>query len=143
MATAAIAGYKALVKTSTSSTGGTLTTIAELRDYTLTGTHDTFDATSHDSSGERERIGGITGWTASAEALFVDDNTSQRQMFDALNGQTKINISFLPVGSSSANDSWEGTGFITGHELTGPNEDAAAMSIEIEGTGVLTLTTST
>ena len=73
MATAAIAGYKALVKTSTSSTGGTLTQIAELRDYTLTGTHDTFDATSHDSSGERERIGGITGWTASAEALFVDD----------------------------------------------------------------------
>ena len=62
MATAAIAGYKALVKTSTSSTGGTLTKIAELRDYTLTTTHDTFDATSHDSSGERERIGGITGW---------------------------------------------------------------------------------
>ena len=58
MATAAIAGYKAHVKTSTSSTGGTLTKIAELRDYTLTGTHDTFDATSHDSSGERERIGG-------------------------------------------------------------------------------------
>ena len=138
MATAAIAGYKALVKTSTSSTGGTLTTIAELRDYTLTGTHDTFDATSHDSSGERERIGGITGWTASAEALFVDDNTSQRQIFDALNGQKKIDISFLPVGSSSNNDSWEGEGFITSHELTGPNEDAAALAIEIEGTGVLT-----
>ena len=142
MATAAIAGYKALVKTSTSSTGGTLTQIAELRDYTLTGTHDTFDATSHDSSGERERIGGITGWTGSAEALFVDDDASQRQMFEALNGQTKVDFSFMPIGSSSG-DHWVGSGFITGHELTGPNEDAAAMSIEIEGTGVLTLTTST
>lgn len=142
MATAAIAGYSALVKTSTSSTGGALTTIAELRDYTLTGTHDTFDATSHDSSGERERIGGITGWTASAESLYVDDSASQRQIFDALNGQTKIDVSFLPVGTSSGGDSWEGEGFITSHELTGPNEDAAALAIEIEGTGVLTHSTA-
>ena len=141
MATAAIAGYKALVKTSTSSTGGTLTQIAELRDYTLTASHDTFDATSHDSSGERERIGGITGWTGSAEALFVDDDASQRQMFEALNGQTKVDFSFMPIGSSSG-DHWVGSGFITGHGLTGPNEDAAAMSIEIEGTGVLTLSTA-
>ena len=141
MATAAIAGYKAIVKTSTAA-GQSQTKIGELRDYTLNTTHDTFDATSHDSSGERERIGGITGWTGSAEALFVDDDASQRQIFEALNGQTKINVSFLPVGSSSANDSWEGTGFIAGHELTGPNEDAAALSIEIEGTGVLTLSTA-
>ena len=142
MATAALAGYKAIVKTSTSSTSGAQTSIGELRDYTLTGTHDTFDATSHDSSGERERIGGITGWTGSAEALYLDDNTSQRQIFEVLNGQTKIDLSFMPVGSSSG-DHWTGAGFITGHELTGPNEDAAALAIEIEGTGVLTLTTST
>ncbi len=141
MATAAIAGYKAKVETSTA-TGQAKTEIGELRDYTLTGTHDTFDATSHDSSGERERIGGITGWTGSAEALFVDDAASQRQIFDALNGQTKVDFQFMPVGSSSG-DHWTGSGFITGHELTGPNEDAAALAIEMEGTGVLTHTTST
>ena len=141
MATAAIAGYKAKVQTSTA-TSGAKTSIGELRDYTLTGTHDTFDATSHDSSGERERIGGITGWTGSAEALFLDDNASQRQVFDALNGRTQVDFSFMPVGSSSG-DHWTGTGFITGHELTGPNEDAAALAIELEGTGVLTHTTST
>ena len=141
MATAAIAGYKAIVKTSTAA-GQSQSKIGELRDYTLTGTHDTFDATSHDSSGERERIGGITGWTGSAEALFVDDDASQRQIFNALTGQTKVDFSFMPIGSSSG-DHWTGSGFITGHELTGPNEDAAAMSIEMEGTGVLTLTTST
>jgi predicted secreted protein len=141
MATAAIAGYTAIVKTSTVS-GGAETKIGELRDYTLTGTHDTFDATSHDSSGERERIGGITGWTASAEALYLDDAASQRNVFDALNGQTKVSFSFMPFGSSSG-DHWTGDGFITGHELTGPNEDAAALAIEMEGTGVLTHTTST
>lgn len=141
MATAAFAGYKAIVQTSTAS-GGSETKIGELRDYTLTGTHDTFDATSHDSSGERERIGGITGWTGSAEALYLDDTASQRQVFDALNGQTKVSFSFMPVGSSSG-DHWTGDGFITSHELTGPNEDAAALAIEMEGTGVLTHTTST
>lgn len=141
MATAAFAGYKAIVKTSTAA-GQSETKIGELRDYTLTGTHDTFDAMSHDSSGERERIGGITGWTGSAEALFLDDDASQRQVFTALNGQTKVSFSFMPIGSSSG-DHWVGDGFITGHELTGPNEDAAALAIEMEGTGVLTLTTST
>lgn len=141
MATAAIAGYKAIVKTSTS-TGGAQTKIGELRDYTLSGTHETFDATSHDSSGERERIGGITGWTGSAEALYVDDNASQRQVFDSLNGQIKVDFSFMPIGSSSG-DHWTGTGFVTGHELTGPTEDAAAVALEFEGTGVLTHTTST
>ena len=141
MATAAIAGYKAKVQTSTA-TGQSKTSIGELRDYTLTGTHDTFDATSHDSSGERERIGGITGWTGSAEALYLDDTASQRNVFDALNGRTQVDFAFMPVGSSSG-DHWTGTGFITGHELTGPNENAAALAIEMEGTGVLTHTTST
>lgn len=141
MATAGIAGYKAIVKTSTA-TGQSVTKIGELRDYTLNGTHDTFDATSHDSSGERERIAGITAWTGSAEALYVDDNASQRSVFTALNDRTKIDFEFMPVGSSSG-DHWVGSGFITGHELTGPNEDAAALAIELEGTGVLTLTTST
>ena len=141
MATGSIAGYTAIVKTSTS-TGGSVTKIGELRDYTLDVTHDTFDATSHDSSGERERIAGITAWVGSAEALYVDDNASQRQVFTALNERTKIDFEFMPVGSSSG-DHWTGTGFITGHALTGPNEDAAALAIELEGTGILTHTTST
>ena len=141
MATGTIAGYKAIVKTSTS-TGGAVTKIGELRDYTLDVTHTTFDATSHDSSGERERIGGITDWVGSADALYVDDNASQRQVFTALNERTKVDFEFMPVGSSSG-DHWTGPGFITGHSLTGPNEDAAALAIELEGTGILTFTTST
>ena len=84
----------------------------------------------------------MIGGTGSAEAMLVDDDKSQRQVFNALTGQTKVDFSFMPIGSSSG-DHWTGTGSITGHELTGPNEDAAALSIEIEGTGVLTLTTST
>ena len=141
MPTAAIAGYSGIVKTSTAS-GGSETKIGELRDYTVTGSHDTFDATSHDSSGERERIGGITGWTGSAEALYLDDNASQLQTFTALNGQTKISFSFMPVGSSSGGH-WVGDGFITGYEISGPNEDAAALAIEMEGTALLTFTSST
>ena len=141
MATATIAGYKAIVKTSTAA-GGAVTKIGELRDYSLDVTHDTFDATSHDSSGERERISGITAWVGSAEALYVDDNASQRQVFTALNDRTKVDFEFMPVGSSSG-DHWTGSGFVTGHNLTGPNEDAAALAIELEGTGILTHTTST
>ena len=141
MATAAFAGYKGIVKTSTAA-GSSETKIGELREYSVTGAHETFDATSHDSSGERERIGGIVGWTGSAEALLIDDDATQRQVFTALNGATKVSFSFMPIGSSSG-DHWVGDGFITSHEVSGPNEDAAALGLEFEGTSVLTLTTAT
>lgn len=141
MATQAIAGYTAIVQTSTA-VGGTLTKIGELREYSVQGSHETFDATSHDSSGERERIGGITDWTGSAEALYLDDNATQRQVYDALSERTLVDFTFMPVGSSSG-DHWTGSGFVTSHEITGPNNDAAALALEFEGSGTLTLTTST
>lgn len=142
MASAGFAGYKGIVKLSTSSTGGATTKIAELREYTVNGDHDTFDVTSHDSSGERERIAGIRSWSASAQYLHVDDQTQQELAFDVMNGGLQVGFEFMPIGSSSGTY-WSGQGFISHWEQSAPNEDAHASAIDIEGTSVLTLTTST
>ena len=140
MATAAIAGYKGVFLLSTS-TGGTPADVAEIRNFSISVEHAEIDATSHDSSGDREIIGGIGSWSATAEYLHVQANAGQILLFDSLKARNKILAEFYPTGSSS--DGWyHGEGFLTSFELGSPNDDAAATNIGFAGSGVLQLTTS-
>lgn len=140
MATSALAGYKAALFFSTS-TGGSLTRIAELRDYTLTVEHAEIDGTSHDSSGTREVIAGIDSWSGSAELLTVIANQTQKDAFDLTVAKTKIDAEFYPTGSSS-DGLFSGTMFFRTFEQSAPNEDALASNISFVGTGGLVRGTS-
>ena len=140
-ATAALAGYKGILKLSTAAAGSEAK-IAEITDFTLDATHTTFDATNHDSSGERERIGGITEFSGTVDFQWVDDSTSQVPIFQVLTGKTKVDFSFMPVGTSSG-DHWTGSGFLNGWALTSPSEDVTTISAGIDGTATLTYTSST
>ena len=140
MATSALQGYKGLMLTS-SSAGGSVTAIAELRDYTLSIEHTPIDATSHDSSGSREKIGGIDSWSGSAELLHVQGNATHQNLQDRITGKEKIEFEFHPTGSSS-DGNYQGSGFVTGYDLGSPNEDALNASVTFEGTGTLTRSTS-
>lgn len=140
MATSAIAGYKAALHFSTS-TGGSVSRLAELRDYTLTLEHAEIDGTSHDSSGTREVIAGTNSWNGSAELLTVMANATQKAVFDLLTAKTKIDAEFYPTGSSS-DGYFSGQAFFTTFELSAPNEDALATNINFVGTGTLTRTSS-
>jgi predicted secreted protein len=138
MATAALAGYKALLRFSTS-TGGALAKVVELRDYTLSPEHAEIDATSHDSSGDREVIAGTGSWGGTAEALFVISSGavgSANAAFDLLTARTKIDAEFIPTGSSS-DGYYDGQMFFTSWELSAPNDDALAQSLAFVGTGAL------
>lgn len=141
MATSALAGYKAALHFSTSSTGGTLTRVAELRDYTLTVEHAEIDGTSHDSSGTREVIAGTDNWTGSAELLTVISNQTQKDAFDLTRAKTKFDAEFYPTGSSS-DGLFSGSLFMRTFEQSAPNEDALGTSISFVGTGGLTRSSS-
>ena len=141
MATAALAGYKGIVKASTS-TGGSETKVGAITDYTLTAAQTTYPAMSHDSSGEMEHIAGHSEWSADVEFQWEDDKVSQVVLYDLLKGLTAASFSFMPVGSSSG-DHWTGDGFITDWALTGPNEGPATIAASVQGSGTLTRTTST
>ena len=140
MATAALAGYKAALFFSTS-TGGALTRIAEMRDYTLSAEHAEIDGTSHDSSGDREVIAGTGSWSGSAELLTVIANATHKSAFDLLTARTKFDAEFYPTGSSS-DGLFSGQMFMRTHEQSSPNEDALATNISFVGTGVLTRSSS-
>jgi len=140
MATSALAGYKAALFFSTS-TGGSLTRIAELRDYTLTVEHAEIDGTSHDSSGTREVIAGIDSWSGSAELLTVISNQTQKDAFDLTVAKTKIDAEFYPTGSSS-DGLFSGQMFFRTHEQGAPNEDALGTNVSFVGTGGLTRSSS-
>ena len=136
MATAAIAGYKALLFTSTS-TGGTLAQVAELKDYSIDVSHAEIDVTSHDSSGTREIIAGIDQWSGGGEISYVVASTQHQSMFDVLIGKTRIDFEFHPTGSSS-DGAFSGQGFISGFNMSAPTEDALNASLTFVGNGQLT-----
>ena len=136
MATSAVAGYKGKVLASTSSTGA-VTSIAEVRNFSLTVEHAEIDATSHDSSGDREVIGGTGSWSGSADFLQVMSNATHQETYDMLVNRTQALFEFYPTGSSG-DGYYYGNGYFTNWELSAPNDDALATSISLVGTGALT-----
>lgn len=138
--TNALAGYRAVLGFSTS-TGGSVTDIAEIRDYTIRLAHAPINAMSHDSSGDRELIAGTGQWTLQGSGLFVLANATHKAAFDLLKARTKVDMEAYPTGSSS-DGYFSGSLFFTDFELAAPNEDALAYSVSAEGTGTLTRNSS-
>jgi predicted secreted protein len=135
-----IAGYKAVILFSTS-TGGTKTDIASLRNFSIDHSLSTIDVTTHESSGVRALIAGVTQWSGSAETLHVTSNATHKAAFDVLTNKTKVDTEFYPTGSSS-DGFWTGECFLTGWSFSSPEEDANAVGITFEGTGALTRSSS-
>lgn len=136
MATSAVAGYKGIFKSSTAAGGGK-TTLGELRSFSLSVEHAEIDATSHDSSGDREVIAGVGSWSGSAEALHLQGDTEHNELFDVLVNRTKVDFEWYPTGSSG-DGYYSGSGYFSSWEVSAPNEDAAAVNVGLVGTGALT-----
>lgn len=140
MATNAIAGYTGKLYASTS--GGTAVSIAEIRNYEISVEQTELDATSHDSSGQREILLGIRSWSGSAEYLFAANTSSQTQLFTAISNGTKMLFEFYPSGSSATFPIYYGDGYVSSWSLAGPMDDPAVGNIEIMGTAGLTQQTA-
>jgi len=141
MATGAIAGFSGALYASTS-TGGSVVKVAEIREWSVNGEQDSIDATSKDSSGDREFIGGLRQWTASAEHLYAGDSTTQKMLFELITGGTKHDLEFYPQGTSTGYPIYTGQALVTSWDLSSPNDDAAAVSVEWQGDGALTKSSS-
>lgn len=137
MATSAIAGYKGVLTISTSTGAGS--EIAEIRNFSVSAEHAEIDATSHDSSGDREVIAGVGSWSMTADYLHVQGSTDHQAIFDLLAGRTLALTELFPTGSSS-DGYYSGLGFMGSWELSAPNDDAAAANISFVGSGALTRT---
>lgn len=140
MATAATAGFKGELFLSTS-TGGAVAKIAELRNYELTVEVPMIDAKSRDSGTNPDSIPGIESWSWTAEYLEVSTNAGHRSVFDVAIAATKIKCELYPTGSSSE-QSFTGEGYMENWGSVSPNDDAAASNVSFRGTGALTRTST-
>jgi len=135
-----IAGFKARLKLSTS-TGGSVTALASLRNFQISGTMNPIDVTTHESSGISDFIAGVSQWSGSAEVFKVVSNATHKAVYDVFSGKTKVDGEFLPTGSSS-DGYWSGSLLISGWTLNSPENDGLGASVSFQGTGALTRSSS-
>lgn len=140
MASNGIAGYKGQFALSTAN-GGTVSDIAEVRDFSIQQTMSEIDVTTHDSSGYRDIVAGIVSWSGTATINHVQVSTDHKGIWDVLNGKTQVDGEFYPTGSSS-DGYYSGDLYITDYTINSPNEDALTAGISFVGTGALTRSSS-
>jgi len=136
MATAAILGFDAQVYVSNDG-GTTYLKFAEAREMTLNVEDELIDATSHDSAAWREFINGLRNWTVDLEGLYISTDATQNNIFTAITAKTLLKVQFR-VKDTSGEDQFSGDVRVSTFVPTMPNDDAAASTVNLQGTGALT-----
>jgi len=113
------------------------TQVGALLSNSFNAAADMIDATTKDSAGAKEYIPGEYGWGMSFESLY--DSAATEGFSEAL-GYIKAGTS-LDVywgDTTSGQAYWNGGGYMSSVDLSGPKNEASSFSGEIQGTGVIT-----
>lgn len=110
--------------------------------WSLSYSGDVLETTNFDnSSGGRNYIPGMTGWTATADKYF---QTANNEVDDWV-GETceiRLFINYVSAPSSgSPSQYWKGDTVVTGLDETTPVDALITQSISLQGDGTLTLKT--
>jgi len=110
--------------------------------WTLSQSADALETTNFDnSSGGRNYIPGLTGWTATADKYFLDANNE----IDDWLGQTveiRLFLNYVATPSTgSPSQYWDGDTVVTGIDETTPVDALVTQSISFQGDKALTLKT--
>jgi len=133
----AIAGFNGILYVDV---GGTQTKVADIREVSISISHDAFESTSHDDSGWRAFITGRRSFTMSAEQLYITGDAAQEVLIDRVLDGAKFDFELRPYDSSGERE-LSGGCYITSWELSSPNDDVTAVSVEMQGS--LTLSDGT
>jgi len=144
MASAAITGRKAYLRSSTAaaSTATTSQTLwAEIRDYTLTFERAESDVTNHDSSGWHENLSGTATWRWTGAVNYISTGAGQGALRAHSLGTNPalINITFQATTAATAKK-YQGKTRITGWDHNAPTNDAVLGNISGIGSGPLVRT---
>ena len=112
--------------------------LIQLTNCSMSLNADLFDTTSKESGGWKSVMPGLRDVTYSGEGLadFTASATKYTltEIFAAYNNRTLLSVVF-----TNTVNTFTQSGYISSFELSAPMEDVATYSIEITGTGVLTL----
>lgn len=110
--------------------------VAGQRNATLSLSSDTIDTTAKDTGDWRTFLAGLKSWTLSCDGLYVTADAGILELENSfLNGDT------VTVKLAKDTD-WTATGeaVITSLDYDASLEDVMSFSVELQGTGALTIT---
>jgi predicted secreted protein len=90
--------------------------------------------TNKDSNHWAEFVVGKRGWTASCEFVWDDADTGQEKVISNLTSNATGTVTFKTLNSKD----FEGTGLITGFNITSSQDDVVRMTCDVLGTEAIT-----
>jgi len=116
---------------------GSEQTLIQLTNCSMSVNADLFDTTSKESQGWKSVMPGLRDVSYSGEGLAdfaTSDNYTLAEIFTAYNDRTLLSVKF-----TNGVNTFSQSGYIASFEISGPMEDVATYTIEVTGTGALTL----
>lgn len=113
------------------------TQLGALLSNSFNASADMLDATTKDSSGAKEYVGGEYGWGMSFEALYDPDATEGfSEALGYIKGGTSLDAYW---GETAAGGVYfNGSGLLSSVDLSGQKNEMASYSGEIQGSGAIT-----
>ena len=107
--------------------------IGELNSYTLETTADVVEDTALTDS-TKSFVAGRTSFSGTLEMSYDETDSPQQ----TLTAGTSISFILLPEGNSSGDESFTGTGIVTGMTVNVGLDAITTRSVTFQGTGALT-----
>lgn len=111
-------------------------TVAEIRSYTLNETADTVEDTTMGDSA-RSHKPSLTSFDGSLDVYWDENDAGQV----ALPISAEITLNVYPEGAVTGDTFYSGTAIVTSRSITASFDGMIEMSIGVQGTGALTLST--
>lgn len=143
MATAGIAAKTGtLYCTTANSSAGTLHEVLEVMNLSLNVQREDIDATSNDSSGWTETLGGVASFTVAVTGVHNNNTTGQE---DAIRAALVDDVGryFMFMPSTGGGYNWRAFGRVSDWNIGGGTHDKFELTATISGNGALTESTST
>ena len=110
--------------------------IGALMSNSFNAAADMLECTNKDSGGAKEYVAGEYGWGASIEALY--DPAAGEGFSEALGYIKAGTLLDMYWGGATAGDAYfNGNALMTSVDLSGPKNEIASYSGELQGTGVI------
>jgi hypothetical protein len=112
------------------------TAIGELTGFTIETTGDVVEDTQLSDS-EKSFLAGRTSFSGTLE-MHYDETDAQQE---TLTAGSSISFVLLPEGNTSGDQSFTGTGIVTGMSISNAMDGIVSRSVTFQGTGALTKST--
>ena len=107
--------------------------VGELTGFTLETTGDVVEDTEL-SDATKSFVAGRTSFSGTLEMHYDETNTEQ----EALTAGSSITFVLLPEGNTSGDQSFTGSGIVTGMSINNAMDAIVSRSVTFQGTGALT-----